>query len=138
MVGKQIDICSYNITTPFRVLIYSKSVRISPQYATAACIVTMWKLAILLTILFNKVFADRHVTCYYRNWAQHGKAKAKFLPENIDPSLCSVIKYAFMRVNHKTNELETTQDNDGEMLARINALKMVKPSLQVVIAVGKW
>ena len=76
--------------------------------------------------------------CYYRNWAQYKSGKAKFLPEDIDPKLCSVVNYSQMQVNIDTFELEGRQKNDGEMIRRIIALKKDKPTLKVFVSVGKY
>ena len=37
--------------------------------------------------------------CYYANWAQYRPGMGKFLPENIDGSLCTHINYAFAKMN---------------------------------------
>ena len=75
--------------------------------------------------------------CFYTNWAQYRPGKAKFLPENIDPSLCTHINYAFAKINLQTHELQEYEWNDDQMMARVVALKKKKPSLKVVISVGK-
>lgn len=98
----------------------------------------MWRLAILLVALFGKALTHRHVTCYFRNWSQYGKHQAKFLPKDIDPNLCSVIKYAFLKINEVTMEMETTKPNDGEMISEIVALKKINPKLKVIVSVGGW
>ena len=33
--------------------------------------------------------------CYYTNWAQYRHGKGKFVPENIDASLCTHVNFAF-------------------------------------------
>lgn len=103
----------------------------------------MCKLLVLILIqaiwCIVSTASTREVTCYYRNWMQNAKkGKAKFLPEDIDASLCSVIKYAFLRINDTTNVLEMTQKNDGEMLRKISDLKKVNPSLKVEVAIGEF
>lgn len=82
--------------------------------------------------------SKKQITCYYRNWSQYGKGKAKFGPNNIDPNLCSVVKYAFLRINMNTKKIETIQPNDLEQLKAINGLKKINPDLKVMVAVGGW
>ena len=35
------------------------------------------------------------VVCYYTNWSQYRPKKGKFLPEDIDPHLCTHVIFAF-------------------------------------------
>ena len=35
------------------------------------------------------------VVCYYTNWSQYRPKKGKFLPEDIDPFLCTHVIFAF-------------------------------------------
>ena len=72
-----------------------------------------------------------------RNWAQYYPGKAKFLPENIDATLCSVINYASMQINFYNYRMEGRQKNDDEMIKRIIALKKLNPKLQVFISIGR-
>jgi chitinase len=51
--------------------------------------------------------------CYFTNWSQYRPGAAKFLPENIDPSLCSHIMYAFAKLTN--NQLTTIEWNDEDL-----------------------
>jgi len=93
----------------------------------------------MFEICFCQEVLSNHISvCYYRNWAQYKESKATFVPEDVDPMLCSVINYHALRINLKTHKLEGRQKNNAEMLKRLNALKMKNPSLQVFISVGGW
>ena len=48
--------------------------------------------------------------CYYTNWAQYRPAPAKFQPEDIDPTLCTHIIYAFAVV--KSHVIKPYEWND--------------------------
>lgn len=73
--------------------------------------------------------------CYYTNWAQYRPGSGKFMPENIQPDLCTHLVYAFARLAQ--NEIKTLEWNDEAMYKRINALKS-KSNLKTLIAIGGW
>ncbi|GAB1603148.1 acidic mammalian chitinase-like isoform X1 [Argonauta hians] len=80
--------------------------------------------------------------CYYSNWSQYREKPAKFLPENIDPQLCTHIIYAFATLNG--NYIKPFEWNDDStpwmvgMYARVMALKKKNPKLVVLLSVGGW
>ncbi|XP_055954952.1 chitotriosidase-1-like [Patella vulgata] len=82
------------------------------------------------------------VVCYYANWSQYRAGSGKFLPEDINPKLCTHIIFAFAKLSG--NRLETTEWNDNSwnyprgLYQRTLDLKKLNPSLKVMLAVGGW
>ncbi|XP_014781238.1 acidic mammalian chitinase isoform X2 [Octopus bimaculoides] len=80
--------------------------------------------------------------CYFTNWAQYRPGKGSFKPNDIDPSLCSHIHYAFAKLNG--NSLAPTEKSDlsingGQgMYQQVINLKKTNPGLKVVLTVGGY
>ncbi|KAK2178218.1 hypothetical protein NP493_553g02028 [Ridgeia piscesae] len=74
--------------------------------------------------------------CYYTTWAQYRDRAARFLPEDIDPALCSHVVYAFASLTG--NRLTMNEWNDKSMYVRVNKLKQTNPALKTSLAVGGW
>lgn len=55
--------------------------------------------------------SQKKLICYYTNWAQYREGVGKFLPEDIDPFLCTHIHYAFAKLN-SSSELAPYEWND--------------------------
>ncbi|KAK3089326.1 hypothetical protein FSP39_002736 [Pinctada imbricata] len=86
--------------------------------------------------------SGKRSVCYYANWAQYRSAPAKFLPENIDPTLCTHVIYSFAKlVNNHLAPFETNDESKGGtkgMYERVLDMKKQNPSLKVSLAVGGW
>ncbi|KAK7112967.1 hypothetical protein V1264_012337 [Littorina saxatilis] len=74
--------------------------------------------------------------CYYTNWSQFRPSPTPFTPEDIDPSLCSHIIFAFGDL--QGTRIETTEFNDEELYKRLVELKKSNPKLRVMLSVGGW
>lgn len=60
--------------------------------------------------------------CYYTNWSQYRQSPGKFMPDDIDPNLCTHLIYAFSHIND-ANELVTVEWNDEKLYESFNGLK---------------
>jgi GH18 family chitinase len=82
-----------------------------------------------------------NLVCYYTNWAQYRSSEAKFLPENIDPFLCTHIIYAFAKLD-TNSQLAPFEWNDQStlqtkgMYQRVTDLKKTNPNLKILLSVG--
>lgn len=77
------------------------------------------------------------------NWAQYRKGNGKFLPENIDPFLCTHIVYSFAKLDDQSRIAayewnDESSDGFKGLYERTVALKETNPGLKVLIGVGGW
>ncbi|MBN3303339.1 CHIA chitinase, partial [Amia calva] len=77
------------------------------------------------------------LVCYFTNWSQYRPGTGKYLPDNVDPHLCTHLIYAFSIINHN-NELVTYEWNDETLYRSFNALKNRNSQLKTLLAVGGW
>jgi len=90
---------------------------------TYANIFYLWKLLFIamLSCLFWLRHSHKHVhpvqaadgfriVCVYANWAQYRPGDGRFLPEDVDPSLCTHLIYAYAKLDR--NKLAPTEWND--------------------------
>ncbi|KAK8738799.1 hypothetical protein OTU49_003679 [Cherax quadricarinatus] len=85
---------------------------------------------------------NRKLVCYYTNWSQYRPKIAKFLPEHIDPFLCTHIIYAFgwMKKGRLSSFESNDESKDGKtgFYEQVNGLKSQNPKLKVLLALGGW
>lgn len=81
------------------------------------------------------------IVCYYTNWSQYRQKHGKFLPEDIEPDLCTHIIFAFGWLKKgKLSSFESndeTKDGKVGLYERIMALKKANPKLKILLAIGK-
>lgn len=76
------------------------------------------------------------VLCYMSNWAFYRKGDAHFVPEQLDPKLCSAIIYSFASLDpdHLTiREFDPWVDIENQYYKRVISL-----GVPVLIAMGGW
>ncbi|XP_075218345.1 putative chitinase 2 [Lycorma delicatula] len=83
--------------------------------------------------------------CYVAGWATYRPDQGKFTIDDLDPSLCSHLVYAFAGLNENTstivsldtyNDLE--EDGGKGSFKRMTSLKKTYPHLKVTLAIGGW
>lgn len=95
------------------------------------------------TTITSKESNEYKIVCYYTNWSQYRPSSGKFVPENIDPNLCTHIIYAFAKIddNFLLSEFEWN-DLSTEYLKgnyeKVIGLKKQNKNLKVLLAVGGW
>jgi len=82
------------------------------------------------------------LVCYYTNWSQYRPTIGKFLPEYIDPFMCTHLIFAFGWLkNGKLSSFEENDDTVGGKVGlydRVVGLKSKNPNLKVLLAIGGW
>ena len=80
--------------------------------------------------------------CYVTNWSQYRPSAGKFFPENVDPTLCTHVIYAFAKLVGTHIQPYEWNDEDTEwskgLFSRTIALKRINPELKVLLGIGGW
>jgi chitinase len=79
------------------------------------------------------------VVCYFTNWAWYRQGDGKYLPQDIDASLCTHINYGFAVLDGSTMTLkphDSWADIDNEFYKKVVAFK--SRGIKVLIALGGW
>ncbi|CAH2056350.1 unnamed protein product, partial [Iphiclides podalirius] len=85
------------------------------------------------------------VVCYIGTWATYRPGDGQFNLENLEPSLCTHIVYAFAGLDENTMGIKSLdpwhdleKNNGSEGYRGLVALKMRYPHLKITIAIGGW
>ncbi|CAG2178943.1 unnamed protein product, partial [Oppiella nova] len=98
------------------------------------------KLLLLVSVLWLQALQShsKRVICYWVNYRMTLADPDKHLPENIDPTLCTHIHYAFHILDNKTN---TVMESAGggprpKLYERLNKLRQKNKQVKLILAVG--
>ncbi|XP_056636318.1 probable chitinase 10 [Diorhabda sublineata] len=83
--------------------------------------------------------SEYKVVCYFTNWAWYRQGVGKYLPQDIDPDLCTHIVYGFAVLNGDQLIIkphDSWADFDNKFYEKVTALK--EKGIKVLIAIGGW
>ncbi|RZF43160.1 hypothetical protein LSTR_LSTR012780 [Laodelphax striatellus] len=84
--------------------------------------------------------SGQRVVCYFTNWSWYRKGDGKFLPEHMEPSLCTHIVYAFASLDPNDLTLkpfDSWSDIDNNFFARVVA-RAAAGGASVLLSMGGW
>ncbi|XP_070814737.1 chitinase-3-like protein 1 [Chaetodon trifascialis] len=83
---------------------------------------------------FIQIATTAKLVCYFTNWSRYRTGVGKFLPDNMDPFLCTHLVYAFAIISH-ANEITEYEWNEKSLYKSFTELKNRNPRLKTLLSV---
>ncbi|XP_039441147.1 chitinase-3-like protein 1 [Culex pipiens pallens] len=99
---------------------------------------------VLLSLSISMALTEKKIVCYVGTWSVYRPNRGSFNIENIEPSLCTHLMYAFFGINEDgtiriIDPYLDLEENWGRgHIKRFNELKLQHPKLKTMAAVGGW
>ncbi|KAL7648229.1 UNVERIFIED_CONTAM: hypothetical protein RMT77_000132 [Armadillidium vulgare] len=97
------------------------------------------KLLLVFCALAHVAVSENKVVCYFTNWAWYRPDIGKYMPEDIDPDLCTHINYGFATLSYDElimKPYDSWADIDNEFYAKVTAYSSY--GIKVLISLGGW
>lgn len=81
------------------------------------------------------------IVCYFTNWAWYRSDKGHYLPENINPNLCTHIVYSFITLDKfdlTVRSIDPWADYDNNLFKRVLKVKSKNKNIKILVALGGW
>jgi len=93
----------------------------------------------VLCALVSVAVSENKVVCYFTNWAWYRPEPGKYMPDDIDPDLCTHINYGFATLDYTElimKPYDSWADIDNGFYEQVTAFK--KYGIKVLISIGGW
>ncbi|KAL7648230.1 UNVERIFIED_CONTAM: hypothetical protein RMT77_000133 [Armadillidium vulgare] len=97
------------------------------------------KLILALLALAHVAVSENKVVCYFTNWAWYRPDIGQYMPDDIDPDLCTHINYAFATLDDQQLIMmpyDSWADIDNRFYRKVAAYS--KYGIKVLISIGGW
>ncbi|XP_052821901.1 acidic mammalian chitinase [Octopus bimaculoides] len=90
----------------------------------------------------NAKISNYRRVCFITSWSQYVTGAGKFMPENVDATLCTHINYAFAKISgnqiHFADWNDVPRDHSIGRYKETVQLKLQNSQLKILLSVGGW
>ncbi|XP_066480273.1 chitinase-3-like protein 1 [Tiliqua scincoides] len=88
----------------------------------------------VVALIFLQCVSSYKLVCYFTSWSQYRQDQGSFVPDAIDPNLCTHLIYAFANV--EDDKIVATEWNDATTYEHLNNLKNRNHNLKTLLSLG--